>query len=492
MDHEAPAFQREHETARRHREGQPAADIGAEPGLRVAAVTAHAERKARRQGRPLVVERHRPRALNPQAHTRNVCLRSPQVAAIFGQRGDFLRGRPDPARIRDRVEFRAVAIHQCPASPGRGQRHGDVGLLCRLVHWCQRRQGKVARAIAERTPDRQPIRHAVARPWRHRLHRRLDLARLVAAIVAFATAVRQHRAAGPGTARKVRAQQARGHVAVETEPGLAAGEARLCHPAPDRGRTAVVRLPGNREGRSHQQLGQGYSPRLHPRPVSVLRLLAQPVRQYGQARLGSVLGLQLHIRLRRQADGLSGHADRDPGRARGAQALLDRIQHLPRDCSPEARKPRLRHRVVVLNRACRAPVGNDRARRARQGEREGLLALVHRVVEHRDPDGLGRLARGEGQRAALRRVVRTRLRAAVRSGVVHPHRARRRPAQRHCEVDGRVGPLLRPRIRHRKRHRAFDRHRDGVRQRLAARSTDGPRRTARAPAGERHRHVAVA
>ena len=49
----APALQRHREPLRRRRQHHPAAEVGAEPGLRVAAVMAHPDRQARRHRRPL-------------------------------------------------------------------------------------------------------------------------------------------------------------------------------------------------------------------------------------------------------------------------------------------------------------------------------------------------------------------------------------------------------------------------------------------------------
>ena len=60
----APALQRDRQALRGRRQRHPAADIGAEPSLGIAAVMAHSDRQARRHRRPLperiVSERQRP------------------------------------------------------------------------------------------------------------------------------------------------------------------------------------------------------------------------------------------------------------------------------------------------------------------------------------------------------------------------------------------------------------------------------------------------
>ena len=73
---------------------------------------------------------------------------------------------------------------------------------------------------------------------------------------------------------------------------------------------------------------------------------------------------------------------------------------------PEPRQRSSRQRIPILDRRRRLPVRQPPRRGARQHQR--LLALVVRVVEHRDLDPLRRLARQERQRAARRRVYRAR------------------------------------------------------------------------------------
>ena len=114
-----------------------------------------------------------------------------------------------------------------------------------------------------------------------------------------------------------------------------------------------------------------------------------------------------------------------------------------------------RRHVVVLDRA------GGRLRRAEHGvrggvgerHREGLVALVHRVVAGGDGDGPGRLPGEEGQlriggrRGVVRpvRVAAVRGRRAVRRRVADGHVGRRGRAQRHRERDR--GALRRRRVR---------------------------------------------
>ena len=116
-----------------------------------------------------------------------------------------------------------------------------------------------------------------------------------------------------------------------------------------------------------------------------------------------------------------------------------------------------------------------------QPKREGLLALVHHVVEHRHRDRLLGLARREAELAAGARVVRARRRRPVGGRIGNLHRAGCRPAQRHREIDGLVGAFLGPRVRHRHRHRSPHRRRDAVRQRPAVRRAHRPPGCGRPP-----------
>ena len=80
--------------------------------------------------------------------------------------------------------------------------------------------------------------------------------------------------------------------------------------------------------------------------------------------------------------------------------------------------------------------------RVRERERQRLVALVVRVVEHRHGYGLRGLARGEAERPARLRVVLARRRRAVGGGVVHRYPVGRWPVQLHGERELGAGTLL--------------------------------------------------
>src|SRR5207302_7157250 len=96
--------------------------------------------------------------------------------------------------------------------------------------------------------------------------------------------------------------------------------------------------------------------------------------------------------------------------------------------------------------------------RVREGQREGLVALVHRVVEDRNGDALARLAVGEGQRARLRRVVAAGGGGAIRGGVVDGDRPDRTGAAHDREGDRRIRLGY---VRRRRRYRELPRPLDG-------------------------------
>ena len=151
--------------------------------------------------------------------------------------------------------------------------------------------------------------------------------------------------------------------------------------------------------------------------------------------------------------------------------------------APEAREPRLGHRVGVLDGPGYRGVGDVRARGVRERELERLLALVMVVVEHRHRDRLRGLARREVERAGSRRVVVARRRRRVRGGVVHHHRSGCGMREADHEVERHARAFLHARVGHRDRRRALHRGRPRCR---SCRGCVG------APACERHRHVAVA
>ena len=141
----------------------------------------------------------------------------------------------------------------------------------------------------------------------------------------------------------------------------------------------------------------------------------------------------------------------EAGLPRPRHPRLHVLDHVLRRRAPEPRQQRRRQQVGVLDRAGRLGVLQTSPRHVRQRQHERLLALVVRVVEHCDRDRLRRLARLERQRAARRRVVLARPRAAVPRRVADRHRVRRRTAQRHREGHRRASRLLRPGIAHRQR-----------------------------------------
>ena len=183
----------------------------------------------------------------------------------------------------------------------------------------------------------------------------------------------------------------------------------------------------------------------------------------------------------------------EPRLARRLKPLLDVLDHVHRRRPPEPRQQRTRQRVPVLDRPGRVAVRQPAAGGTRQRQRQCLLVLVVRVVEHPDLDRPRGLARLERQRPAGRRVVDARLRRTVRRGVVHRQRPARGAAERHREGQHRAGVLLHPRIRRRDPHRAGDRRRQRVRQRPAVARADSTPRVAvgRLRQPDRHRLARV-
>ena len=88
-----------------------------------------------------------------------------------------------------------------------------------------------------------------------------------------------------------------------------------------------------------------------------------------------------------------------------SRALRQRIDHLASDGAPEAHHPRFRHRVGVVDGPDGRGVAEHRAGGVGERQHHRLRALVVAVVVHRDRDGLARLACGEAEPSARRRVV---------------------------------------------------------------------------------------
>ena len=105
--------------------------------------------------------------------------------------------------------------------------------------------------------------------------------------------------------------------------------------------------------------------------------------------------------------------------ARHLQPFLHLLDHVHRRRPPESRQQRPRQRVPVLDRPRCLVVTQTAARDVRQLQFERLLALVVRVVEHRDHDRLRRVAGREGQRPARRHVIGAGRRSAVLGRVLH-------------------------------------------------------------------------
>ena len=97
--------------------------------------------------------------------------------------------------------------------------------------------------------------------------------------------------------------------------------------------------------------------------------------------------------------------------------------------------------TVVLDRAEHVRGRQAGVDRFAQGELEGLVTFVDRVVQDGDRDGLARLARCEGDQPRHRGVVGATGRCAVCRGVAHRDGLLRRIGQRHGE-HGLSGPFI--------------------------------------------------
>ena len=117
------------------------------------------------------------------------------------------------------------------------------------------------------------------------------------------------------------------------------------------------------------------------------------------------------------------------------------------------------------------------------------VALVDRVVEHRDRDRLLRLARREGERATRLGIVVVRGRGTVGRRVVDGDRGVVRARERYHEVERHPRAFLDPRIGHVDGDRSLDRRRLAVRQLAPVAHADGARRVAVGGGRERHRDV---
>ena len=152
------------------------------------------------------------------------------------------------------------------------------------------------------------------------------------------------------------------------------------------------------------------------------------------------------IRRNRRTDPVSGEIDLRCRGPRRRHAIRHRLQHLVRHGAAEPRHPRPGHVIRVVDRPRRRAFLDIRARRVRERQRQGFATLVMGIVEHRHRHGFLGLASGEGQRPAGCGVVRPGRGRAVRGRIVHRHRTRRRPAERHREGERCVRGL--PRLPH--------------------------------------------
>ena len=193
-----------------------------------------------------------------------------------------------------------------------------------------------------------------------------------------------------------------------------------------------------------------------------------------------------HLALHARPHLPSGEAALEARRARRLQSFLDVLDYVHRRRPPEPRQQRARQRIGVLDRPGRLAVRQPPARGVRQRQRHRLPALVVIVVEHRDRDRLRGLARREAERAAGGGIVGARRGRAVRRGVVHRHRAGRRPAERDREGQRLARVLMHPGVGHRDPHRPGDGRRHGALKPAAVR---GLHRSAWQP--HRHRRVRV-
>ena len=128
----------------------------------------------------------------------------------------------------------------------------------------------------------------------------------------------------------------------------------------------------------------------------------------------------------------------DAGVARRSDALLDLLDHVHGGAAAEAGDQRRRDRTVVADRACGAlaPAGKQQSvRRVRQPQRHRLVALVVRIVGHRDADDLDPLSHCEGERSARAGVVAAGLRRPVGRRVVDFHLPERRAVEAHLELE---------------------------------------------------------
>ena len=169
-----------------------------------------------------------------------------------------------------------------------------------------------------------------------------------------------------------------------------------------------------------------------------------------------------------------------------AEALGNGVDRLGPDGAPEPGEPRALQRIVVLDGPGRGAALDAGSLRVREHKLEGLVALIHGVVEERDGDDLLLLARREREGVVHVHVVLARLGAALPGLVVHGDGAGCRAVEGHLEVDRGVHPFFGRGVRDRDGGGPEDGRRGRVREHLpVARAQDG-RFLARARATAQH------
>ena len=123
-------------------------------------------------------------------------------------------------------------------------------------------------------------------------------------------------------------------------------------------------------------------------------------------------------------------------RERSGQPSGHRVHHMVRHRAPEARQPHLLQRIAVRNRPRRFRIGDARAGGVREPEREGLLAFVDHIVQHRHRDRLRFQVRDGVGTAAGELAPEVEIRLVIRAvAVVRDGRRRGRTAIRNGRTE---------------------------------------------------------
>ena len=328
--------------------------------------------------------------------------------------------RPD----REVEAARGRRIQQRAPRASGAETHLDVGPAHGLAALAPGRLGHrhLARAEAEKPPGGEPLARLEAHIGIHARQAALDrppLARLRLLEGALALAHRDRETREPAPPLRIRADDAGEDLAVDAHGahlGFAlAVEAAHRRPAPGgKARTgAAAIVQGQVERAPEQQLAARHRPgRRAAASARAVPGAAVPVRpcarrgraaRRGTGRRPKGPGEAGHRLLEnraivgpREIDALP--AQRDPRtRERSGQPSGHRVHHMARHRVPEARQPHLLQRIAVRHRPRRFRIREVCARGVREPEREGLLAFVDQIVQHRHRDRLLRLARRKGQ-----------------------------------------------------------------------------------------------